>query len=40
MTESRSAKKNLKRIMVRDGIMRGRGLMMKGRGFIILLYIY
>ena len=32
--------KNLKRIMVRDGMMRGRGLMMKGRGFMFLLYIY
>ena len=32
--------KNLKRMMVRDGMMRGRGLMMKGRGFMFLLYIY
>ena len=34
------ARKNLKRMMVRDGMMRGRGLMMKGRGFMFLLYIY
>ena len=25
--------------MVRDGMVRGRGLMMKGRGFMFLLYI-
>ena len=33
-------RKNLKRIMVRDGMVRGRGLMMKRRGFMFLLYIY
>ena len=38
--DGNSIRKNLKRIMVRDGMMRGRGLKMKGRGFMFLLYIY
>ena len=31
--------KNLKRIMVRDGMMRGRGLMMRDRGFIFIFHL-
>ena len=38
-TKEEEEEENLKRIMVRDGVMSGRGLMMRGRGFMLTFHL-